>query len=163
GEDATAADEYIYWSQSSRRAERGSVPVHVGVRPPCDPHEPPRVHFRVLEPDQHTDGEQVQKTVQMVHTRYPGQRIFLLMDNAKAHRFGVFADWADQSEQKAWLTVKHLPSYAPDLNLAEDLWHVLRPRVTHNYSHGTVQKLRQATQAACEKVRRLGEKLKTTV
>lgn len=162
GEDACAEDEYVVWSQPSQKAERGNVQMHVGVHPACGPDDPPRVHFRVLPVKQATDGEQVKKTIQMFHVRYAEERLWVVMDNAKVHRLGAFARWAEEPEQKAWLKVTYLPDYAPDLNLAEDIWKVMRPMVTHNYSHGTVQKLRQAAQAACAKLRGLGKKLAST-
>ncbi len=36
-------------------------------------------------------------------------------------------------EQRAWLTIEWLPSYAPDLNPAEGIWNNVKSREMANY------------------------------
>jgi hypothetical protein len=55
---------------------------------------------------------------------------FLVQDNASYHKDGDVWYWFKQN--RAWLTVNHLPPYCPELNATERLWHHTRITGTHN-------------------------------
>jgi hypothetical protein len=63
--------------------------------------------------------------IQAAHTQLGGP-IVLVWDNLGTHLATGLRHWA---EQRDWLTVYQLPTYAPDLNPVEGIWSVLR-RIT---------------------------------
>ncbi|QCX82526.1 hypothetical protein C9F11_46760 (plasmid) [Streptomyces sp. YIM 121038] len=52
-----------------------------------------------------------------------GAPIVLVWDNLSTHRAAALRKYADAHD---WLTIVHLPSYAPELNPVEGVWSLLR-------------------------------------
>lgn len=59
-----------------------------------------------------------------------GQRVIYVHDNAPYHKEKRVLEWFDANDR--WLEKHCLPSYSPDLNAAEPLWHHTRVNATHN-------------------------------
>jgi len=80
------------------------------------------------------------------HIRGP---VVVVWDNLSAHRAQTVRAYAAANEQ--WLTVEHLPPYAPELNPVEQVWANLRGRELANYTPDSLGEL--TAQIACGKRR----------
>ena len=58
-----------------------------------------------------------------------GGPIVLVWDNLNVHKVPPMQKFID--EHADWLTVFHLPTYAPDLNPAESIWSMLKAGLTN--------------------------------
>lgn len=68
--------------------------------------------------------------------------LFLIVDGSSIYRSKSTRQWLAQRPQ---VVLVPLPSYAPQLNLQEEIWHWLRADVTHNHFFGTMAALLAAT------------------
>lgn len=59
-----------------------------------------------------------------------GRRVFYIQDNASYHKDKQVYGWFSQNRH--WMEVFQLPSYSPEFNAAEPLWHHTRVHATHN-------------------------------
>ena len=59
-----------------------------------------------------------------------GHRVYLIQDNATYHKKPEVYEWF--SEHRKMLEVFLLPSYSPEFNAMERLWHHTRMESTHN-------------------------------
>ena len=73
---------------------------------------------------------------------YHGQKIILLVDNFIIHHSHKTIQFLEQYADQ--LVLFALPTYAPWLNLIEQLWKHLRRKVTHNHLFETIAQLVQA-------------------
>lgn len=60
--------------------------------------------------------------------------IVLVWDNLSAHKVPPLREFIDAHTD--WLTVVHLPTYAPELNPAEGIWSMLTARLVNSTAHG---------------------------
>lgn len=58
--------------------------------------------------------------------RLAGRKLLLIRDGLPAHRARVVADYL--AAHRAWLRVKRLPAYAPELNPIEYLWSAMKTK-----------------------------------
>lgn len=65
-----------------------------------------------------------------IRQNYPEMEIVIILDNDSTHHAYIVKDYAMQDKK---MHLKYLPSYAPELNVQENVWKWLRKRVTHNY------------------------------
>ena len=68
--------------------------------------------------------------------------LFLIVDGSSIYRSKSTRQWLAQRPQ---VVLVPLPSYAPKLNLQEEIWHWLRADVTHHHFFGTMAALLAAT------------------
>lgn len=73
--------------------------------------------------------------------QYPGQRIHLVVDNAKYHKAPEVMDWVEKNSTK--IELHFLPTYSPELNAAEYVWKETRRKTTHNRFFPTVNHLKE--------------------
>ena len=59
-----------------------------------------------------------------------GHRVYLIQDNASYHKKPEVYEWFNDNRKK--LEVFLLPSYSPEFNAVERLWHYTRMESTHN-------------------------------
>ncbi|MBG6088098.1 putative transposase [Actinomadura viridis] len=64
------------------------------------------------------------RMLQAAHQQLPGGKIVLVWDNLGIHRSTAMREFIDAHSD--WLTVFHLPAYAPELNPAEGVWSLLK-------------------------------------
>lgn len=65
-----------------------------------------------------------------LHTRYPNQRIHVILDGHRIHTSKQTKKFIDQNA--SWLEVSYLPPYSPNLNPVEQLWRWMKEKVVHN-------------------------------
>jgi hypothetical protein len=70
-------------------------------------------------------------------------------DNLNVHSTGELTDFI--AEHKQWLTVFHLPSYAPDLNPTEGVWSVVK-RSLANFAAANLDHLIRVTKRKLKKI-----------
>ncbi|MFE2036238.1 transposase [Streptomyces scopuliridis] len=69
-----------------------------------------------------------------------GGPIILIRDNLNVHKAAGLREFA---ETRDWLTIYHLPPYAPDLNPVEGIWSLLRRSWLSNVAFTTPEHLVQ--------------------
>ncbi|MHB1654219.1 MAG: IS630 family transposase [Desulfitobacteriaceae bacterium] len=72
-----------------------------------------------VQEEQYTAKEFL-SSLEKVTANYQGERIVMILDNAKIHHAALIQPFLGKN--KALLTLAYLPSYSPDLNLIEELW-----------------------------------------
>jgi transposase len=68
--------------------------------------------------------------VKQIRRRYPDMEIVILLDGAPSHKANILKEYVEQDKK---IHLEPLPSYAPKLNIQEDIWKWLRKRITHNF------------------------------
>lgn len=64
--------------------------------------------------------------LKMLKRHLAGRKLLLIWDGLPAHRARVVTDYL--MAQRAWLRVKRLPAYAPELNPIEYLWSAMKTK-----------------------------------
>lgn len=82
----------------------------------------------------------------LLEHRSPGQRLVLVLDNAKYHHARALQPWLRQQRQR--LALLFLPPYSPELNPIERVWKLTRRLATHNRHFPT---LNDIMNAVCER------------
>ncbi len=75
-------------------------------------------------------SEHIIRFLQRLHQHHPGPLI-VIWDGVNPHRSVATRDFAEQ--QKRWLTLVRLPSYAPELNPVEGAWSWFKRTVVGNF------------------------------
>ncbi|WP_025682277.1 IS630 family transposase [Paenibacillus maysiensis] len=82
--------------------------------------------------------------LERVLEKYKGDRIVMILDNARIHHADLIQPFLTANQAK--LTLVYLPPYSPNLNMIEELWGWLKSSVIHNVFFDSVQKIRKAVQ-----------------
>ena len=82
--------------------------------------------------------------LEKVMVKYKGERIVMILDNAKIHHAELIQPFL--AKNSAWLTLVYLPPYSPNLNMIEELWGWMKSSVINNVFFDSVQKIRKAVQ-----------------
>ena len=82
----------------------------------------------------------------LLEHRSPGQRLVLVLDNAKYHHARALQPWLRQQRQR--FALLFLPPYSPELNPIERVWKLTRRLATHNRHFPT---LNDIMNAVCER------------
>jgi putative transposase len=91
-------------------------------------HVAPRPHKRSADFQAFVDAE--------IIPAYPdADFLFLIVDGASIYDSKSTRAWLRQRSQ---IVLVPLPSYAPKLNLQEQIWHWMRQEVTHNHFFGSL-------------------------
>lgn len=88
--------------------------------------------------------------LEKVLMRYPGQRIAMILDNAKIHRAKLIQSFLEKN--KEFLQLVFLPPYSPNLNLIEGLWGWMKSSVIYNVFFDSVMKIRKAVQGFVKEI-----------
>ena len=78
------------------------------------------------------------------------RRVLLIWDGLPAHRSRRMSDWV--ASQSAWLSVEHLPGYAPDLNPLEQAWGNLKSRELANLCRDTIDEIADVAQYGLDRI-----------
>ena len=68
--------------------------------------------------------------------KYPGQRIVMILDNAKIHHAKLLTPFLKENEYV--LELVFLPPYSPNLNLIEEFWGWLKQSCIYNVFYSSV-------------------------
>lgn len=82
--------------------------------------------------------------LEKVIARYPGEKIVMILDNARIHHAKLIQPFLQ--EHAGRLQLMFLPPYSPQLNLIEGLWGWLKRSVIYNVFYHTVEDIRKAVQ-----------------
>jgi transposase len=85
-------------------------------------------------------------------------RIYLIQDNASYHKKPETYEWFKANRR--YIEVQCLPSYQPELNAIERLWHHTRTKATHNRFHETVESLRLSLHQTFDEMQKSRELIK---
>lgn len=85
-----------------------------------------------------------------VLSKYPGQRIVIILDNAKIHHSKLLLPFLKDHEYEMQLVF--LPPYSPNLNLIEEFWGWLKRSCVYNVFYSSVQEIRSRVQTFVEEV-----------
>lgn len=78
-----------------------------------------------------------------------GQRVVVIVDNAKYHHAKLHAGWRDEQEPR--FTLDFLPPYSPDLNPIERLWKLTRKLCLHNRYFPTLKDVVESVESKFSK------------
>jgi len=79
-----------------------------------------------------------------------GGPIVLVWDNLNLHLVPPMREFINENE--SWLTVFHLPAYAPDLNPTEGIWSLLKRGVLANLAAASLDHLVRVTKRGLKKI-----------
>ena len=82
--------------------------------------------------------------LESVVARYPGERVVMILDNARIHHAKLLQPFLE--EHTNTLQLLFLPPYSPQLNLIEELWGWLKKSVIYNVFYSSVSEIRAAVQ-----------------
>jgi transposase len=82
--------------------------------------------------DAYINSITVMELIKEIRSRYRGQKITLVMDNARYQRCKAVMEYA----QKYGIELLFLPSYSPNLNLIERLWKFVKKIALNNKYYG---------------------------
>lgn len=88
--------------------------------------------------------------LEKVMVKYQGERIVMILDNAKIHHAELIQPFLEKNQ--ALLTLVYLPPYSPNLNLIEELWGWMKSSVINNVFFDSVQKIRKAVQGFVKEI-----------
>lgn len=79
-----------------------------------------------------------------VLAKYSGQRIVMILDNAKIHHAKLLLPFLKEHEYE--LELVFLPPYSPNLNLIEEFWGWLKRSCVYNVFYSSVQQISSRVQ-----------------
>ena len=112
---------------------RKSVKVMGAVKMDTDP----KFHFRFVKT---FNSRTYLAFLKHLSSRYQGQKMHLIADNAKYHSSPDVMEWVTQNQEK--IELHFLPKYSPELNAQERIWKETRKRTTHNRFFSALQTLK---------------------
>ncbi|MNF88878.1 Integrase core domain protein [compost metagenome] len=91
------------------------------------------------------DAEVFLTFLQKVVARYPGEKLVIVLDNARIHHAKLIQPFLE--EHATVLELLFLPPYSPELNPIEGLWGWLKKSVIYNVFYSDVAQIRKAVQS----------------
>ena len=76
--------------------------------------------------------------------------VLLIWDGLPAHRSRRMSDWV--ASQRAWLSVEHLPGYAPDLNPLEQAWGNLKSQELANLCRDSIDAVAEIAEGGLDRI-----------
>jgi transposase len=76
--------------------------------------------------------------------------VLLIWDGLPAHRSRRMSDWL--ASQRNWLSVEHLPGYAPDLNPLEQAWGNLKSKELANLCRDSIDAVADIAQDGLDRI-----------
>ena len=95
--------------------------------------------------------------LEQVAKHYPNQEVFLIHDNAAYHKAPEVKVWRETHAEQFHL--EPLPSYSPQFNAVERIWHHTRLNATHNRYFETPLELKQTLHATFQSIQRKPEQI----
>jgi len=74
------------------------------------------------------NAQSTQRLCRKLLRKHPGKTIYLICDNARYNRNKMLTQWADEQR----IEFVYLPTYSPNLNLIERLWHFMRVKILNS-------------------------------
>ncbi|OAV43234.1 IS630 family transposase [Lewinella sp. 4G2] len=74
------------------------------------------------------NAQSTQRLCRQLLRKHPGKKIYFICDNARYNRNKMLTEWADGQR----IEFVYLPTYSPNLNLIERLWHFMRVKVLNS-------------------------------
>lgn len=86
--------------------------------------------------------------LQLLVQKYIGEKIYVILDNARYQRCRLVQETAQQLGVK----LIFLPPYSPNLNLIERMWRFVKNEVLYNEFYLTFQKFKESISACLKKI-----------
>lgn len=97
----------------------------------------PNTHEVIIRADDTINAQSTIKLFKMIEKENPkAGKIVLFVDRARYYYNGEVVGYAQDSKQ---LELVYLPTYSPNLNLIERLWHFMKKEVLYNQYHETFE------------------------
>ena len=88
---------------------------------------------------------------QLARAYYP-QKVMQIQDNASYHKEATVRAW--YHDNRKWWDAHYLPSYSPEFNAVEPIWHHTRMRGTHNKYFADINELLDTLSKVFRSIRR---------
>ena len=95
--------------------------------------------------------------LEKVLLKYSGQRIVMILDNARIHHAKLLLPFLRKHEYE--LELVFLPPYSPNLNLIEEFWGWLKRSCVYNVFYSSARKIRCHIQKFVEEVNKKSAKV----
>lgn len=95
--------------------------------------------------------------LEKVVERYAGQKIVMILDNARIHHAKLIQPFLQKHADR--LQLMFLPPYSPQLNLVEGLWGWLKKSVICNVFYPNVNEIRKAVQNFITEISKTPQKI----
>jgi transposase len=95
--------------------------------------------------------------LEKVVERYAGQKIVMILDNARIHHAKLIQPFLQKHADL--LQLMFLPPYSPQLNLVEGLWGWLKKSVIYNVFYSNVNEIRKAVQNFIAEISKTPQKI----
>jgi transposase len=102
-----------------------------------------------MEEEQYDAGVFLRFLEQVVG-RYPGEKIVMILDNARIHHAKLIQPFLKKHAER--LQLMFLPPYSPNLNVIEGLWGWLKKSVIYNVFYHSLEEIRTAVQDFITKI-----------
>ncbi len=89
--------------------------------------------------------------------KHPRKKIYLICDNAGYNRNALLREWTARQR----IELVHLPTYSPNLNLIERLWHFMRLKIINSTYYPRHPDFRMAIDAFLQSTRGYKEELRS--
>jgi len=94
-------------------------------------------------------AETVCQLLQLLAKQYVGEKIYVILDNARYQRCRLVQETA----QQLGIKLIFLPPYSPNLNLIERMWRFVKNEVLYNEFYPTFQKFKDSISACLTKIK----------
>lgn len=98
------------------------------------------------------DAQQFLAFLQLVLEKYPGQKIVMILDNARIHHAKLLQPFLQQNKEV--LELVFLPPYSPQLNPIEKVWGWLKRTCIYNVFFKSVEEIANAVFAFINDINR---------
>jgi transposase len=95
------------------------------------------------------NAESVARLLELLATEYVGEKIYLILDNARYQCCQLVFDTA----QKLGIRLIFLPPYSPNLNLIERLWKFIKKKILYNKYYPSFDEFKQAIKSCMENLK----------
>jgi len=110
----------------------------------------------VVESDSY-NAEVFLSFLHQVLAKYPGQKLVMILDNARIHHANLLQTFLEKNKDR--LSLVFLPPYSPNLNLIEEFWGWLKRSCIYNVFYHSVDEIRQRIQTFVAQLNQMPQKV----
>ena len=99
--------------------------------------------------ESYINAETVCQLLQLLAQQYVGEKIYIILDNARYQRCLLVKETA----KRLGIKLVFLPPYSPNLNLIERLWRFVKKEVLYNEFYSTFQDFKDSISSCLEKIK----------
>lgn len=103
------------------------------------------------------NAQSTQRLCRQLLRKHPGKTIYFICDNARYNRNKMLTDWAEGQR----IVFVYLPTYSPNLNLIERLWHFMRVKILNSTYYEKHHEFKSAILSFLEEIKQYKTELRS--